>query len=752
MNTSPVDPRPAAASLPDSAETGPRTDAQPAVAAEQPAGVPAVPDAAGHIPAAPEAVGHTPDAPAASAHTPAAHEVAGHTPDAVKGDVVPDLAVAAVAAIAAQAGADAASSSPAEEGTGAVASPAPTVGPAGDEPASSSEPATAAAEPEPPVPAPQVNVVPRDAEEAQHALAEVQLLLERYAFALDTARYYPESVQQQPPAKRKGEGRADGKTGSRDENRADGKTGSRDDGTIGNRDDGDARETDAQTGAHADRQQSGEAADGTSGIGESAREQSGAGMAGSTAADAGAGSGAGAGAGAGAEAGTDDTADADEPVREPEGNIYLTQLRERLASLHAADIAYVLEALPPDERRLVWDSVKREVDGAVLLEVSEPVREALIDSMTEAELVAAVKDLDADDVADLAEHLPPAVVEKVQHELTPEEREQLRTAMSYPDDSVGARMDFEFVRVREDVTLEVVLRYLRRFDELPQHTDQVFVVDRNGILMGSLSIEQVLINEPDTEVSAVMHRDVLSLDADDEVGEAAQAFERYDLISAPVVDPHHKLIGRLTIDEVVDVIREESDADALNQAGLRDEEDLFGSVWQSARNRWLWLAVNLVTAFLASRVIGLFDGTIEKVVALATLMPIVAGLAGNSGNQTMALMIRSLAQGQITGSNFGRLLRKELTVALLNGVVWGLVAGCATWALYHDSKAATLLGVAMAVAILLNLLIGALLGVIVPFALDRLGRDPALGSSVLLTFSTDGLGFMIFLGLATMLF
>ena len=600
------------------------------------------------------------------------------------------------------------------------------------------------------MPAPQVNVVPRDAEEAQHALAEVQLLLERYAFALDTARYYPESVQQQPPAKRKGEGRADGKTGSRDENRADGKTGSRNDGTIGNRDDGDARETDAQTGAHADRQQSGEAADGTSGTGESAREQSGAGMAGSTAADAGAGSGAG--AGAGAEAGTDDTADADEPVREPEGNIYLTQLRERLASLHAADIAYVLEALPPDERRLVWDSVKREVDGAVLLEVSEPVREALIDSMTEAELVAAVKDLDADDVADLAEHLPPAVVEKVQHELTPEEREQLRTAMSYPDDSVGARMDFEFVRVREDVTLEVVLRYLRRFDELPQHTDQVFVVDRNGMLTGSLSIEQVLLNEPDTEVSAVMHRDILSLDVDDDVGEAAQAFERYDLISAPVVDTHHKLIGRLTIDEVVDVIREESETDALNQAGLQEEEDLFGSVWQSARNRWLWLAVNLVTAFLASRVIGLFDETIERIVALATLMPIVAGLAGNSGNQTMALMIRSLAQGQINGGNFGRILRKELTVALLNGMVWGSVAGLATWLLYHDTDAARLLGIAMGVAIVLNLLIGATLGVAVPFTLNRLGRDPALGSSVLLTFSTDGLGFLIFLGLATMLF
>jgi len=412
----------------------------------------------------------------------------------------------------------------------------------------------------------------------------------------------------------------------------------------------------------------------------------------------------------------------------------------------------VLEALPPEERKLVWDSVKREADGAVLLEVSEPVLEDLIDLMTEDELVSAVKELDADDVADLVEYLPPAVVEKIQRELTPEEREQLRAAMSYPEDSVGGRMDFEFVRVREDVTLEVVLRYLRRFDELPQHTDQVFVVDRNGMLTGSLSIEQVLLNEPDTEVSAVMHRDILSLDVDDDVGEAAQAFERYDLISAPVVDTHHKLIGRLTIDEVVDVIREESETDALNQAGLQEEEDLFGSVWQSARNRWLWLAVNLVTAFLASRVIGLFDETIERIVALATLMPIVAGLAGNSGNQTMALMIRSLAQGQINGGNFGRIVRKELTVALLNGVVWGSVAGLATWLLYYDTDAARLLGIAMGVAIVLNLLIGATLGVAVPFTLNKLGRDPALGSSVLLTFSTDGLGFLIFLGLATMLF
>ena len=652
---------------------------------------------------------------------------------------------------------------------------------AASEPAETPEETTAAV---------QTSVLPRDAEDAQHALAEVQLLLERHAFAQETARHYAETVRQaaQEPDDEEdasshdrahAHGEADHDASAEAQHASDADTSasaaaSQDAPGDGHLADPQRASDTGQRDAHHQPirhhvhsgQHSALAAVGmgpSTGVLKSAdvRVKAVAGLMAdvATKSDSGARPEAewkGDAAAEGDDVSTSESGSTSEKASKvganPDESPYLAQLRERLAKLHPADIAYVLEALPPEERQLVWDSVKREADGAVLLEVSEPVLEDLIDLMTEDELVSAVKELDADDVADLVEYLPPAVVEKIQRELTPEEREQLRAAMSYPEDSVGGRMDFEFVRVREDVTLEVVLRYLRRFDELPQHTDQVFVVDRNGILMGSLSIEQVLINEPDTEVSAVMHRDVLSLDADNEVGEAAQAFERYDLISAPVVDPHHKLIGRLTIDEVVDVIREESDADALNQAGLRDEEDLFGSVWQSARNRWLWLAVNLVTAFLASRVIGIFDGTIEKVVALATLMPIVAGLAGNSGNQTMALMIRSLAQGQITGSNFGRLLRKELTVALLNGVVWGLVAGCATWALYHDSKAATLLGVAMAVAILLNLLIGALLGVIVPFALDRLGRDPALGSSVLLTFSTDGLGFMIFLGLATMLF
>ena len=320
---------------------------------------------------------------------------------------------------------------------------------------------------------------------------------------------------------------------------------------------------------------------------------------------------------------------------------YLSHLRAKVERLHPADVAYVLEALPREERLLVWDSVKAEADGAILLEVSEPVRDSLIESMTRLELVAAVKGLDADDLADLADHLPPEVVDEVRRQLTPEEREQLRTAMSYPDDSVGARMDFDLVTVREDVTLEVVLRYLRRFEQLPQHTDQVFVVDRYDVLKGSLPIDQLLINEPDTLVSEVVKRDVLALRGLDDVSDAAQAFERYDLVSAPVTDPHGHLIGRLTIDEVVDVIREEGEADVLMQAGLREEEDLFASIWHSARNRWLWLALNLVTAFFASRVIGLFEGTIERVVALPALMPIVARIAGNPGTQTMTLVVRS---------------------------------------------------------------------------------------------------------------
>ena len=430
----------------------------------------------------------------------------------------------------------------------------------------------------------------------------------------------------------------------------------------------------------------------------------------------------------------------------------LTELRTRLERAHPADIAYILEALPLDDRLVVWDLVKAERDGEILLEVSDSVRETLIASMDREELVDAVESLDTDEIADLAPDLPRDVVEEVRQGLNQEEREQLRAVMSYPDNSVGARMDFELITVREDVSLETVLRYLRRFDNLPDHTDQVFVIDRNDVLKGSLPLDRMLVNEPDVMVDAVMKREVMTLQALDDVEDAAQAFERYDLVSAPVVDPHNRLIGRLTVAEAVDVIREQGESDLLTSAGLREEEDLFSNVWASARNRWPWLALNLCTAFFASRVIGSFEDTIERVVALAALMPIVAGIAGNSGNQTMTRIIRSIALGQVTMGNAKRLLFKELAIAGMNGIVWGGIAGFAAWWLYRDSAIGLTLGATMTLAMVLNLVVGALIGMAVPLALARLGRDPAMGSSVLLTFTTDSMGFFIFLGLATLFF
>jgi magnesium transporter len=431
---------------------------------------------------------------------------------------------------------------------------------------------------------------------------------------------------------------------------------------------------------------------------------------------------------------------------------HLTELKSVVDGLHPADIAFVLEALPPEERLLVWDSVKAEVDGVVLLEVSEAVRESLIAAMDPPELEAAARTLEADELADLAPALPEDLVERISRDLTSKERAQLNAALSYPEDSVGARMDFEPLSIRDDVTLEVVLRYLRRFDELPSHTDQVFVIDREGLLKGSLPLDRLLVSEPDTEVAAVMKTDILTLAPMDDASEAAQAFERYDLVSAPVVDANGRLIGRLTVDEVVDVIREESEQEVLAAAGLREEEDLFASVWQSAKNRWLWLGVNLCTAFFASRVIDAFEGTITKVVALAALMPIVAGIAGNSGNQTLTLLVRSIALGQVVGDNQRRLVMKEIAIALFNGAVWGGIAAMFAYVLYRDSPHGLQLGVVMFLAMVLNMLVGAAVGLVVPMVLRSLGRDPAIGGSVLLTFSTDSGGFFIFLGLATLVF
>jgi magnesium transporter len=424
----------------------------------------------------------------------------------------------------------------------------------------------------------------------------------------------------------------------------------------------------------------------------------------------------------------------------------VAELQRHLDELHPADIAFILESLPLDDRLTVWQLVKADRDGDILLEVSDAVRESLIADMDRHEILAAVEPLDADELADLVEDLPTAMLPELMASLDSQQREQVQSALSYEDDKLGALMDFEMVTIREDVSLEVVLRYLRRFEELPPQTDKLFVINHDNLLTGVLPLHWVLVTSPDKMVSDVMAPDVNTFPPTDDAYEVAQAFERYDLVTAPVVDGGGHLIGRITIDAMVDVIREESEAEMLGRAGLREEEDIFASIWASVRNRWAWLAINLVTAFLASRVIGLFEGAIEKLVALATLMPIVAGIGGNSGNQTITMIVRAMALDQVSANAIRRLWRKELGVALFNGVVWGGVIGVVA-ALLYDSP---MLGAVMTAAMTLNLLLAAFMGVGIPMMMIRLGRDPALGSSVFLTFMTDSGGFFSFLGMASL--
>ena len=424
----------------------------------------------------------------------------------------------------------------------------------------------------------------------------------------------------------------------------------------------------------------------------------------------------------------------------------LVELRRTLEGLHPADIAYILEALPPAERLAVWDLVKADRDGEILVEVSDAVREALIASMNSAELVAAAETLEADELADIAPDLPPSVIEEVVQSLAAEERERLRAALSYPEGSVGALMDFDHVAVRDNVSLEAATRFLRRLDELPDHTDQLFVVDRDQRLKGTLPLARLIVSDLHLQIAGVMVPESVKLYPEDSAEDAASAFERYDLVSAPVVDAEGRLIGRLTVDAVVDYIRQSSAESRLAEAGLQHEEDVFAPVLDSFKNRWAWLALNLVTAFIASRVIGVFEDSIAQLVALAALMPIVAGIGGNSGNQTVTMIVRALALGQIQRPYWTKLLGKEIGVALLNGVVWGTLLGAMAY-LFYGSVA---LGGVMALAMLLNLMLAAAMGVAIPWMRARRGKDPAPGSSVLITAVTDAGGFFIFLGLATL--
>jgi magnesium transporter len=422
------------------------------------------------------------------------------------------------------------------------------------------------------------------------------------------------------------------------------------------------------------------------------------------------------------------------------------RLQERLSDLHPADIAFILESLPLDQRQVVWDSIKSEYDGQILLEVSDAVRQTLISSMEEEELATFASTLDTDEIADLAADIPKRAMLKILRSLNSQEQSHLSTILSYKDDQVGAFMDFGMITVRDDLNLRAITAYIRKLGKLPGHTDKLFVVDQQNVVKGVLPLQRLLTHSPVQQVAEAMVTDFVKFQLDEDTADAARAFERYDLISAPVVDDHGQLQGRLCVDSIIDFIREKTDEDMLIQAGVEEDEDLFSGVWKSARNRWGWLVINVATAFASTRIIDVFQDTILQLVALASLMPIVAAMGGNTGNQTSMLIIRSLALGQINSGNVRRLIKKELTLALLNGTFIGVFIGLLSWVLYNNLALSLVIGSAM----LINLIVAVVVGLSIPLGRYKYGKDPAVGASVMLTAITDSMGFFIFLGLARM--
>ena len=424
----------------------------------------------------------------------------------------------------------------------------------------------------------------------------------------------------------------------------------------------------------------------------------------------------------------------------------LGPVRRLVNTLSPAEIGNLLESLPPGKRTVVWGLVDPEDDGEVLVHVGDEVREGLLAEMDPDEIIAAVEDLDIDDLADLVEDLPDTVIDEVLKSMDRDNRERLEQALSYPEDTAGRLMNPDVVTVRTDTTVDVVLRYLRLRGELPEHTDHLYVVSRRHQYLGRIALQVLLTHEANTPVNHLIDATQPAIDVDESAGSVARQFSDHDWISAPVVDDANILLGRITIDDVVDIIRDQAEHQALGAAGLDEDEDLFSPVPRAARRRAIWLGINLATAFLASWVIGRFEGTLEQIVALAVLMPIVASMGGVAGTQTLTLMVRGLALGQVGTGNLRALLSKEVLVGALNGVAWAFVVGAVSALWFSDLS----LGLVIAGAMAINLLVAALAGVLVPLFLRRMNVDPALAGGVVLTTVTDVVGFLSFLGLATL--
>ncbi|MDH5834385.1 magnesium transporter [Luteimonas kalidii] len=425
----------------------------------------------------------------------------------------------------------------------------------------------------------------------------------------------------------------------------------------------------------------------------------------------------------------------------------LGPVRRLVNTLAPAEIGNLLESLPPDKRMVVWGLVDPEDDGEVLVHVGDEVRESLIADMDQDELVAAASDLDIDDLADLVEDLPDAVIDELLRSMDRDNRERLEQVLSYPEDTAGRLMNPDVVTVRADTTVDVVLRFLRLRGELPEHTDHLYVVNRRHQLIGWVSLQDLVTREPGTQINQLIDDELESLHVDASAEEVARQFSDNDWVSAPVVDDGNVLLGRITVDDVVDVIREQAEHQALGAAGLDEDEDLFSPIRRAVRGRVVWLGINLLTAFLAAGVIGQFDATIEQIVALAVLMPIVAGIGGNAAVQVLTLMVRGIALGQVGASNASILLWKELRVALINGLLIGGLVGVVAL-VWFGSWALSLV---IAAALVINFCSAALAGVLLPLLLKRMHVDPAVAGTVVVTAVTDVIGFFSFLGLATVI-
>ena len=421
--------------------------------------------------------------------------------------------------------------------------------------------------------------------------------------------------------------------------------------------------------------------------------------------------------------------------------------RVMIRSLHPAEVARLLESVPLQERAVLWDMVDPDDEGDVLVEVNDEVRDGLISGMKTEDLVAATEGMEVDDLADLLIDLPEAVTRQVLRSLDDQDEERVRQVLAYDEDSAGGLMNVDIVTVRPDVTLEVVCRYLRARGDMPDGTDSIFVVSRDGEYVGSLYLSRLLSNDDETLVANVMTTEIPPIPAHTPANQVVWEFENRDLLSAPVVDDNFKVVGRITIDDVVDVIRDEAEHSLMSAAGLDEEDDMFAPVVKSATRRALWLGVNLATAFLAAAVVDIFQSTIDKIVLLAVLMPVVPSMGGVAGTQSLTIITRAIALGQIDKTNAQRILRKEVLVGLLNGLGWAVIVAAATYLWFGDWR----IGGVIAAAMIINLSVAALAGFTIPLTLKRMRIDPALAGGVVLTTVTDVIGYMAFLGLGAAL-